>query len=235
MSAAATSLPATPPSTPRVRVRRHAERAAYDRETVDAILDEALLCHLGVIVDGQPVVMPTLFARDGDTLYLHGAAANRSLRAATEAACVTVSLMDGVVLARTPMNHSVNYRSVVVLGRGRLVTDPAVKQEALRAVIEHTVPGRCAEVPEMSPADVAATTVIAIDLDEVSAKVRTGPPADPEADRDLPVWAGVIPLRVAAGDPEPDPHVPAGMATPASVAAVRRRFPARAGPPRVPA
>jgi nitroimidazol reductase NimA-like FMN-containing flavoprotein (pyridoxamine 5'-phosphate oxidase superfamily) len=214
------------PASPRVQVRRHADRARYDRATIHAILDAALICHVGVIVDGEPLVLPTGFGRDGDTLYLHGAAANRSLQAALQGVCVTVTHLDGLVLARSAFGHSMNYRSVVVRGRARPVTDPEERGRALRAVVEHLVPGRWAEVRQPSPKELEATAVIAVDLAECSAKVRTGPPLDPASDRALPVWAGEIPLRTVAEPPLPDVDLGAGIGQPPSVTAIRRRFPA---------
>jgi nitroimidazol reductase NimA-like FMN-containing flavoprotein (pyridoxamine 5'-phosphate oxidase superfamily) len=212
------------PASPRVRVRRHADRARYDRETVDAILDSALVCHLGVIVDGEPLVLPTGFGRAGHTLYLHGAAANRSLRAALDGACLTVTHVDGLVLARTLLNHSMNYRSVVVRGRGRLVTDARERLIAMRAIVEHAIPGRWDEARAPSDAELAMTAVIAIDLDQVSAKVRSGPPVDPEDDLGLPAWAGEVPLRLTADAPRPDPRLVGAVPEPLSVAGLRRRF-----------
>jgi nitroimidazol reductase NimA-like FMN-containing flavoprotein (pyridoxamine 5'-phosphate oxidase superfamily) len=212
------------PASPRVEVRRHADRARYDRLAIDTILDEGLVCHLGVIVDGEPVVLPTGYARVGDTLYLHGAAANRSLRAAREGVCVTVTHLDGLVLARSAFGHSMNYRSVVVRGRARAVTDPDEQRSALQAVVEHLVPGRWAEVREPSARELETTQVIAVDLAECSAKVRTGPPLDPASDRALPCWAGEVPLRMVAGTPLPDPDLRVGIEEPLSVAALRRRF-----------
>ncbi len=214
-----------PLPSPRVRVRRHAERARYERPTIDAILDAALICHLGVVVDGQPVVLPTGFVRCGDVLYLHGAPANRSLHAALDAACVTVTHLDGLVLARSAMNHSMNYRSAVVMGKARLVSDPVEKRAALGAVVEHLVPGRAAEVRGMTDAEVARTMVVALDLGACSAKVRTGPPIDDDADLTLAVWAGVVPLRLVAGPEVPEAHVSPNSPKPASVTALRARFP----------
>jgi len=208
-----------------MRVRRHPERARYDRAAVDAILDEAVICHVGVVADGEPLVLPTLFARAGDTLYLHGAVLNRSLRAALEGVCVTVSLVDGVVLARTGPNHSINYRSVVVRGRGRLVTDPDEKRRALEAVLDHAVPGRGAEVAPLTEGDLNSTAVVAIEIAEFSAKVRSGPPLDNAADLGSPVWAGEVPLRMVAGAAVPDPGVAPGTHPSASVAGLQRRFP----------
>jgi hypothetical protein len=214
------------PASPRVEVRRHPERARYDRATIDAILDEALICHLGVVVEGEPLVLPTGFGRVGDTLYLHGAAANRSLAAALEGACVTVTHLDGLVLARSASGHSMNYRSVVVRGRARAVTDPEERRAGLRAVVDHALPGRWDEVRQPSPREVEATAVIALDLAECSAKVRSGPPLDPASDRPPGVWAGEIPLRMVAGAPRPDPDLADGVDEAPSVSRVRRRFPA---------
>jgi len=213
------------PASPRVQLHRHPERARYDRETVDAILDEALICHLGVVVDGEPLVLPTGFGRVGDTLYLHGAATNRSLAAALDGVCITVTHVDGLVLARSAFGHSMNFRSVVVRGRARAVTDPEERRAALMAVVEHGIPGRWAEVRQPSAKEIEITTVIAVDLAECSAKVRSGPPLDPVADHHLPVWAGEVPLRLVAGAPRPDPQLAEGIDLPPSVAEVRRRFP----------
>jgi nitroimidazol reductase NimA-like FMN-containing flavoprotein (pyridoxamine 5'-phosphate oxidase superfamily) len=213
------------PASPRVELHRHPERARYDRGTIDAILDEALICHLGVVVEGEPLVLPTGFGRVGDTLYLHGAASNRSLAAALDGVCITVTLVDGLVLARSAFGHSMNFRSVVVRGRARAVTDPGERRAALVAVVEHGIPGRWAEVREPSAKELDTTTVIAVDMTECSAKVRTGPPLDPTADRRLPVWAGEVPLRVVAGGPRPDPHLVEGIDLPPSVVQALRRFP----------
>ena len=191
-------------ATDRTRVRRHPERGAYDREAIDAILDEALICHVGFVVDGQPFVIPTIHARAGDTLYLHGASASRMLRTLESGVdvCVTATLLDGIVLARSVYNHSMNYRSAVVLGRARLVDDADEKLAALEAVVEHMVPGRWADARRPNGKELKATSVLALPLDEASAKIRTGPPSDFEEDEDLPVWAGVIPLRLVADAPE---------------------------------
>jgi nitroimidazol reductase NimA-like FMN-containing flavoprotein (pyridoxamine 5'-phosphate oxidase superfamily) len=187
-------------------VKRHPERGAYDRATIDSILDEALICHLGFVVEGRPFVIPTIHARDGDTLYVHGSPASRMLRAAKEGVdiCVTVTLLDGLVLARSVYNHSMNYRSVVVLGRAREVTDRDEKLRAMQRVVEHVVPGRWNDARRPSDGEIKGTTILALALDEASAKVRSGPPTDDDADLGLPVWAGVIPLGVEPGDPVPD-------------------------------
>jgi uncharacterized protein len=192
-------------------VRRHPERGAYDRDVIDAILDEALICHVGFAVDGQPFVIPTIHARDGDVLYLHGSPGSRMLRNLREGidACVTATLLDGLVLARSVYNHSMNYRSVVVVGRAREVTTPDEKLLAMRCVVEHVVPGRWNEARQPSGKEIKATTILAISLVEASAKIRSGPPTDDDADLHLSVWAGVIPLALQTGDPLPDHGVDA--------------------------
>jgi len=192
--------------TPRTQVKRLPKRGAYDRETVFQILDEAFVCHVGFAVDGQPYVIPTNFGRVGDTLYLHGSAASRMLRTLSEGipVCVTASLIDGLVLARSAFHHSVNYRSVVVLGTARLVEDPQEKTEALRLFTEHILKGRWAEIRWPNEQEMKGTTVLAVPLEEVSAKVRTGGPVDDEEDYALPVWAGVLPIESVPREPLPD-------------------------------
>jgi nitroimidazol reductase NimA-like FMN-containing flavoprotein (pyridoxamine 5'-phosphate oxidase superfamily) len=189
--------------TARTQVKRLPQRGVYDEATVHAILDEAFLCHVGFAVEGQPYVIPTGYGRSGNQLYIHGSAASRMLRTLSEGVdvCVTVTLVDGYVLAKSAFHHSFNYRSVVVLGRARLVNDPTEKMEALRCVTNHIVPGRWEEVREPNEQELKATTVLALPLAEVSAKVRNGPPVDDEDDLALPVWAGVVPLRLAPGEP----------------------------------
>ncbi len=184
----------------RIRVKREPHRGRYDRETIDAILDEGLLCHLGFEVEGQPYVIPTLHARAGDRLYVHGSAASRMLRQAASGArmCATVTLFDGLVLARSVFNHSVNYRSVVVFGTATLVEGDD-KREALRALTEQLAPGRWDEARQPTEQELKATWILSLPLDEASAKVRSGPEEDDEEDRDLPVWAGVVPVYLAAG------------------------------------
>jgi nitroimidazol reductase NimA-like FMN-containing flavoprotein (pyridoxamine 5'-phosphate oxidase superfamily) len=191
---------------PATTVRRLAARARYDRDTIHAILDEALICHVGFVVDGRPVVIPTIHTRIGDTLYFHGSAASRMLRSLRGGvdACVTVTLLDGLVLARSAFHHSMNYRSAVVLGKGREVTDPAEKRRALDALVEHVIPGRAAIVRAPNGAELKQTLVIALSLEEASAKIRTGPPIDDEADYALDVWAGVVPIALAKGEPVRD-------------------------------
>ena len=199
----------TVPPSERTRLRRKPARGAYDRETIDAILDEALVAHLGIAVDGQPYVIPTLHARVGDTVYLHGSAGSRTLRALASGtpACLTVTLLDGLVLARSARHHSVNYRSVVVLGQAVPVTDTHERLAALRTFMERIVPGRFGEVRAPSEADARVTGVLSMSLAEASAKLRTGPPLDDAQDYALDVWAGVIPLRMQAGAPIPDPRL----------------------------
>ena len=191
-------------------MRRHPERGAYDRATIDAILDEALICHVGFVHDGQPYVIPTIHARDGDTLYLHGSPGSRMLRDLKEGidVCVTVTLLDGLVLARSVYNHSMNYRSVVVLGRAHEVSDRDEKLHGMRAVVEHVVPGRWDDARRPSDGEIDGTTILALPLDEVSAKVRSGPSNDFDDDLELPVWAGVLPLALVAGEPQPDSDGP---------------------------
>jgi len=208
--------------TERTRVRRLPERAAYDRATVHAILDEGFLCHLGFVVDGQPYVIPTGYARVGETVFLHGSTASRlGLRPGMDV-CVTVTLVDGLVLARSAFHHSMNYRSVMAIGRTRPVTDPGEKEAALRALVEHIVPGRSDEVRGGDSRELAATAVLALPLAEVSAKVRTGPPSDDEPDYALPIWAGVLPLALTPGEPAPDPVLDPSIPTPAHVASWSR-------------
>ena len=193
----------------RTRVRREPERAVYDRAAIDAILDEGLVCHLGFVHEGQPFVIPTLYARVGDEIYVHGSAASRMLRTLDGGvdACLTVTLVDGVVLARSIFNHSINYRSVVVLGRASAVEQREEKLRALEAFSDRLLPGRWAEVRPPNAKELKATAILRLPLDEISAKVRTGPPEDLEEDMTVPVWAGVIPLTLEAGEPRPDPRL----------------------------
>lgn len=218
------TTPAAPPSE-RVRVRRKRERASYERTAIDAILDEGLIAHLGIVAeDGQPYVIPTLHARRGDVVYCHGSSASRTLRALASGApaCLTVSLIDGLVLARAAMHHSANYRSAMLIGRATLVEDPQEKLAALEAVVEHIVPGRVADVRAPTENELKATSVLALAIDEASAKVRSGGPVDEEDDYALPAWAGVIPLTTRIGAPEPDGRLQAGIAPPPYVTAYRR-------------
>jgi uncharacterized protein len=194
--------------TERTQVKRLPKRGKYERETVFAILDEGFVCHVGFTVDGQPYVIPTNYGRSGDTLYLHGSAASRMLRTLSEGVpvSVTVTHVDGLVLARSAFHHSVNYRSVVILGTARPVTDPAEKMEALRVFTEHVMKGRWDDVRQPTEQELKATSVLALPLEEVSAKVRTGGPIDDEEDYALPVWAGVLPLETVAKEPLADPQ-----------------------------
>lgn len=201
-------------------MRRLHERGAYDRETIDAVLDAALVCHLGFVSDGAPVVIPTLHARVGDELLLHGSAASRALRAAGSGldVCVTVTLLDGLVLARSIFEHSVNYRSVMVFGRARAVEDPAEKLAALRALSDQLLPGRWDDVRAPSRQELKGTSVLVLGLQEASAKVRNGPPEDGEGpDGELDVWAGEIPLHQIAGAPVADPSLRDGVSMPGYV------------------
>lgn len=201
---------------PHLRVQRHPERGAYDRATIEAILDEALVGHVGFVHDGRPVVIPTLYARDGARLYIHGSPASRMLGALSDGAdlCLTVTLLDGLVLARSAFHHSANYRSVVVFGRAQRIDEPTEKFHALEVFTEHVAPGRWAEVRPPDARELATTTVLALSLEEASAKVRTGPPVDDRGDEQRHIWAGVLPLRLEAGAPEPDGGVPAGLEAP---------------------
>ncbi len=203
-------------TTERTQVKRLPKRGKYDSETVYKILDEAFVCHVGFVVDGQPFVIPTNFGRVGDTVYLHGSAASRMLRTLSGGipVCVTVTLVDGLVLARSAFHHSVNYRSVVILGTAKLVEDPAEKTEALRLFTEHVMKGRWNEIRWPNEQELKGTTVLALPLEEVSAKVRVGGPVDDEEDYSLPVWAGVLPLVQTKGAPVPDTRLKEGTPVP---------------------
>jgi len=200
-------------ATERTTVRRLPKRAVYDKQLVHSILDEAFLCHVGFAVDNQPYVIPTLYARSGDQLYIHGSAASRMLRRLEQGVeiCVTVTLVDGFVLARSAFHHSMNYRSVVVLGKARVVTDAEEKTRALGSFTNHIVPGRWEEVRQPTEQELKSTTVLALPLEEVSAKVRTGGPIDDEEDYALPIWAGVVPIRRELGEPVADGRVLPGV------------------------
>ncbi len=210
------------PTTDRTTGTRHRERLGYDRTAVHAVLDEAVHCHVGFVVDGEPVVLPQLHARIGDELYLHGSTGARALRTARAGGlpvCVTVTLVDGLVLARSAFHHSINYRAVVVHGRAEEVTDPEAKQAALRALVDGIVPGRSADVRGPSARELAATTVLRLPLVEASIKTRSGPPVDDDEDLALPYWAGVLPLAPStAGTPQPAPDLAAGIGVPDHVA-----------------
>jgi uncharacterized protein len=206
MPSSSRSEPRTKAPSPRTRVRRMPARADYDRETVEAILDEALVAHVGFAVDGQPCVIPTLHARIGESVYFHGSSASRTVRALAAGApvCLTVTLLDGLVLARSAVHHSVNYRSVVVFGQAAAIETPSEKMAAIEAFTERLIPGRWDEVRAPTAKELKAIKVFALPLDEASAKTRTGPPMDDEEDYALDAWAGVVPLGTVAGTPVPD-------------------------------
>jgi len=191
----------SPTPSPRTRIVREPQRAVYDRDEVNRILDEAFLCHVGFVADGQPFVIPTSFGRDGDVLYIHGSAASRMLRNLDQgvAVCITVTLLDGLVLARSVFNHSMNYRSVVILGTATIVDDPAEKLAALRALSEHILPHRWDDSRQPNEKELKATSVLRLLITEFSAKVRVGPPVDDDEDYSFPTWAGVIPLEMTVG------------------------------------
>jgi nitroimidazol reductase NimA-like FMN-containing flavoprotein (pyridoxamine 5'-phosphate oxidase superfamily) len=213
-----------PPST-RTRVKRHPERGVYERDGIDEILDEALICHLAwVASDGTPRVIPTIHVRVGDTLYVHGSEASRTLRAVRDGApvCVEATLIDGLVLARSTPLHSMNYRSVVVFAEAREVTDAGERDLAQRALVEHVVPGRTAEVRAPNTKELKETSILALPLTEASAKIRTGPPLDPPEDLVLPAWAGVLPLRTTHGEAVAAPDLAEGIPVPGYVTGYRR-------------
>ena len=190
----------------RTKVKRLPDRGRYDRETIYPILDEAFICHVGFVIDGQPYVIPTGFARIEDDLYLHGSSASRMLRNLSQGidVCVTVTLIDGLVLARSAFHHSINYRSVVILGKAQLVVDVGEKNKALEAFTEHVIPGRWADVRWPTELELKATSVLKLPIKEASAKIRTGDPKDDEEDYEMDIWAGVIPLASVASPPVPD-------------------------------
>jgi uncharacterized protein len=210
--------------TPRTTLKRRPGRGSFDRALIHAILDEALVCHIGFDVDGQPFVVPTTYARVGDRLYIHGAVASRMLRnlATGVPMCFTVTLLDGLVLARSAFHHSMNYRSVMVFGVGRQVTDPAERYVAFEAVVNHILPNRFNSTRAPDEQEIKATSVIALDITEASAKVRSGPVSDAEEDYALPHWAGVLPLKLVPQAPIPDERLPPGIAPPPEVTAYRR-------------
>ncbi|HYC01281.1 MAG TPA: pyridoxamine 5'-phosphate oxidase family protein [Candidatus Limnocylindrales bacterium] len=210
--------------TARTTLKRLAGRGDYDRATVHAILDEGLVCHVAFAVDGQPFMIPTAYARIGDALYVHGSTANRTFRALADGAeaCITVTLLDGLVLARSAFHHSVNYRCVVMFGIGQKVTDPDEHMRALEAMVEHVVPGRWKDVRWPNREESLRTLVVRFPITEASAKVRTGNPIDDEEDHALDVWAGVIPLQLQPGVPQADPRTPAEKAAPAYATAYVR-------------
>jgi nitroimidazol reductase NimA-like FMN-containing flavoprotein (pyridoxamine 5'-phosphate oxidase superfamily) len=212
-------------TTARTKLKRLSKRGSYERETIYQILDEAFVCHVGFIVEGQPFVIPTGYARVGNRLLIHGSAASRMMRALSLEAdvCVTVTLIDGLVLARSAFHHSMNYRSVTIFGRARIVSDEGEKLEALRAFAEHVVTGRWKDVRQPSENELKATLVLSLPIDEASAKIRSGAPVDDDADYELDVWAGVIPLRLEAGVPVDDAQLKAGIAVPDYASTYKRR------------
>jgi nitroimidazol reductase NimA-like FMN-containing flavoprotein (pyridoxamine 5'-phosphate oxidase superfamily) len=208
------SQPYTP--TPRTRLVREADRAVYDRKAAYLILDEGFLCHVGFVADGQPFVIPTSYGRKDASLYIHGSAASRMLRQMKDGVpvCVTVTLLDGLVLARSIFNHSMNYRSVVVLGKATLVEDAEEKLEALRLLSEHIIPGRWADARQPNERELKATSVLRLPIEEFSAKVRVGPVVDDEEDYSFPTWAGVVPLEMKTGTPIDDARLVPGQGVP---------------------
>jgi uncharacterized protein len=212
----------TPAPSPRVKVRRNAKRGDYDRATIDAVLDEALICHLGFVHADQPYVIPTLHARVGDEVLIHGSAASRALRTLTAGAplCLTATLVDGLVLARSAFHHSMNYRSVVLLGTATLVEGDQAKTAALEAFTEKLMPGRWDAVRRPTRQELKGTTVLRMPIDEASAKLRTGPPIDDDEDYGLDTWAGVVPLALTPGAIVPDPLLRDGIEVPEHVRAL---------------
>lgn len=207
------------PVTDRTRLHRLPERGRFERAEIDAVLDEALHCHLGIATDAGPVVIPTIHARVGDEVVVHGSPASRLLRTLRRGSpvCLTATIVDGLVVARSAFHHSLNYRSVVVFGEAAEVTDPDAKRAALGALVDHVLPGRSAEARPPSDAELRATTVLSLPIREASAKVRTGMPHDEDDDLELAVWAGVVPVGSALGTPEPDPLLDPSVPVPASV------------------
>jgi uncharacterized protein len=206
-------------STPSTTLRRHRERGQTDRTALYEVLDAGLICHLGVVSsDGTPIVLPTAYGRDGDRLYVHGSSANGAFWAADgQRVCVTVSHLDGIVAARSVFSHSVNYRSAVIFGTATIVKDDDERWQALRLVTDHLIPGRWAAARQPTTKEMAATAVLSLPLTEASVKIRTGMPADEPEDYDLNVWAGVLPISVTFGAPEPDPKLPAEIPLPAHI------------------
>lgn len=204
------------PRTPRTTLKRLPKRGSFERQQINQILDEGLVCHVGFVVDGQPIVIPTGYARAGDTLIVHGSQASRMLRELGQGidVCITVTLLDGLVLARSAFHHSMNYRSVVIFGRATVIEERKAKVAALRALSEHMIRGRWDDVRGPNERELKLTTVLSIRLTEASAKIRTGPPVDDEEDYELPIWAGVVPLKMLAGQPVSDPRLPPGIQPP---------------------
>jgi hypothetical protein len=213
------------PQTPHTTLKRLPQRGSHDRETINRILDEGFICHVGFVIDGQPFVIPTGYARAGDRLFIHGSQASRMLRALKAGAgvCVTVTLIVGLVLARSAFHHSMNYRSVVIFGNARLIDNPEQKLAALYALSEHMIPGRWPDAREPTEAELQQTTVLELRIDDASAKIRTGPPLDDEEDYAMNVWAGVLPLQLTTRDPIADPRLPANIDIPDYVLEYKRR------------
>jgi len=209
----------------KTRLKRLPKRGHFERETINAILDEAFICHVGFVVDGQPYVIPTAFGRIDNDLYIHGSAASRMLRNLANAVevCVTVTLVDGLVLARSAFHHSINYRSVVVLGVASMVEDPAEKEKALEAITEHIVPGRWPDVRWPTELELKATSVLKLPIDEASAKIRTGGPIDDEEDYAMDIWAGVLPLKLAHDKPVDDVRLDNESSPPEYIRHYRRK------------
>ncbi|MHB1329071.1 MAG: pyridoxamine 5'-phosphate oxidase family protein [Gemmatimonadales bacterium] len=203
--------------TPFTRVKRLPDRGHYDRASIYAVLDAGFICHVGYVIDGKPVVTPTSYWRQGNHVYFHGSAASRMLRTLESGAvpcCLTVTHTDGLVLARSAFNHSINYRSAMLFGTAQRIDDDAEVAAALKQFVEHLLPGRWATLRPMTAQEQKATTVLRLEIDEASAKIRNGPPKDDEEDYALPIWAGVIPLDVTIGRPIPDPRLDPGIETP---------------------
>lgn len=218
------SIDTTPlSSTERTTLRRHRERGKEDRAELYAVLDAGLICHLGVVADGAPVVLPTAYGRDGDTLYLHGSSANGAFGTADgQQVCVTVTHMDGLVCARSVFSHSMNYRSAVVFGAASVVIDDDERRHALEVITDHLIPGRWAAARQPTKKELAATAVLSLPLTEASVKIRSGMPMDDPQDLDLDVWAGVLPIAVTFGEPQPDPQLGDGIEVPAHIRDRRR-------------
>ena len=215
------------PRTPRTSIRRLPKRGSYDRDTVYSILDQGILCHVGFAESAQPFVIPMAYARRGDELLLHGSIGSRLLRAvaAGDELAIAVTHLDGIVVARSAFHSSMNYRSVILFGRGREIEEPEHRRQALDALVEHLIPGRNREVRPMTDEEMRVTRVVSVPIGEAVAKIRTGPPIDDEADYQLPIWAGVLPLSIAAGAPQADPRLGAGRSdVPVSVRTLSRRF-----------
>lgn len=214
----------TLPQTPRTSLKRLPKRGSHERDTINQILDEGFICHVGFTIEGQPFVIPTGYARAADQLILHGSQASRMLRALKTGidVCVTVTLIDGLVLARSAFHHSMNYRSVVIFGRASLIEARAAQLAALFALSEHMIPGRWPEVREPTEAELQQTTVLSLPIEEASAKIRTGPPLDDEEDYAMNVWAGVLPMRMIVSNPIPDPRLPADIGIPDYIAGYKR-------------